>query len=269
MGSSTKVAFLSALAKSRGGSDYLEFGRQEYQEMLSWFLKNKDNLKRRISPSSYISFSASLVTTLRRAEWLRNQDYKEIQIAALDTHQLGRDHVVLPMVALSKAFNTSECRQFIDKDSVDEFLGWYRLDVDTPVVEHSILVHKGVHKLVPEIPHCAERVGGDLAYLRVRLFGRSAALITKHFELAMALGDALYPRNPDAQIVVLCLRSHERHGDTLSNSMRVELESAIRVRCFEPNGRVSFRNARYWNWLENKPSGTNDAESKLALQSDP
>jgi hypothetical protein len=263
MGSSTELGFQSALCMYHSGNGYLDFGKQEYQEMLSWFLNHKDNLKKRIPPSPFISFSASLVTTLQRAEWLRKQNYKDIRIAVLDTRRLGREHLVLPMDRLLKAFNTLEWRKYIDKDSVDEFLGWYRLDVHTSTVEHGTLVQRGLYKLIPEVQHCAERVGGDLAHLRARLFGRNAEFVSKHLELALILGDTLYPGSPDTQIAFLCLRGHDRHGDALWMSMRAKFEMAIRERYFEPDGRVNFATARYWNWLENNPSGAMNAESKL------
>ena len=55
------------------------------------------------------------------------------------------------MVQFLKAANTSEERPYITDDSVDEFLGWYRLDVATPVAEHITLARNGLYKLVPEL----------------------------------------------------------------------------------------------------------------------
>ena len=263
MGSSTEVGFQSALCKRRGQDQDLDFKKQDYQAMVGWFLNHKDNLKKGISPSPFISFSASLVTTLQRAEWLRKQNYKEIRVAVLETRRLNMGQLVIPMVEFLKAFNTSEERPYIAEDSMDEFLGWYRLDIETPVAEHITLVRNGLYKLAPELQQCADRVGGDLARLRSRLFGRSSSFVGRQFEFAMNLGDALYPGSIDTKIAFLCLRSHEKHGDELKNNMLEFLDSRIRYRYFDPHGLVNYSFARYYRWLDNVPSGAINPESKL------
>ena len=263
MGSSTELGFQSALCKRLGKDQDLDFRQQDYQAMVGWFLNHKDNLKKGISPSPFISFSASLVTTLQRAEWLRKQNYREIRVAVLETRRLGPGQLVIPMVEFLKAFNTSEGRPYIAKDSVDEFLGWYRLDVETPFAEHSKLVRNGLYKIAPELQKCADRVGGDLAHLRALLFGRSSSFVGRQFELAMNLGDALYPGSIDTKIAFLCLRSHEKHGQELMNNMLAYLNSTIGCRYFGPHETVNYSFARYYRWLDTIPSGAVNAESKL------
>jgi hypothetical protein len=72
--------------------------------------------------SSFISFSASLLTTLQRAVWHKEKRYSNIYVAVFDTHFLGEQDIILPTSILLGAFNILEKRQYINLDCAEENL---------------------------------------------------------------------------------------------------------------------------------------------------
>lgn len=247
----------------------MEFHEQDYSDMAHWIFHHKDNVKDSNSP--FVSFSASLLTTLQRAEWQKQQAHENVCIFVIDTQFLEETDLVMSLYTLLKAFGTAEQRRFIVDDAADEFVAWYRLDLGAFCIRYSTLGNEGLYRLVPELRNHGAALGACLASLRTQLFNRNSVYpptsmnAQQRLDASSILGHALYPQSIDTFIAFLCLRAHGTYGDgeVLKSSMVALLEGGIYRRYFEENGSINYRSATYYSWLETYPSGSGNEDMRL------
>ena len=256
MGINTKDGFESALCKVQGG--HLNFDEQDYQDVASWVIRHTDNAKNIQKPSPFISFSRSLLTTLQRAEWMKKHRHDDICIAVVDTKCLKETDLVMFLPDLLKAFDVVEGRPYILDDSRDEFVAWYRLDLQTSGVQYSTLGVEGLYRLTPELKDHGAALGACLANLRAVLFQRNgcSAPISlnaeQRLEVSSRLSHLLYPQSFDTLVAFLYIRaqSTSREGEALRVHMEKLIKGTIDNRYFEKDRSVNYQDARYYSWLE-------------------
>jgi hypothetical protein len=264
MGVNSEEGFESAMCKRRGKN--MEFHEQDYSDMAHWIFRHKYNVKDSNSP--FISFSASLLTTLQRAEWLNQQRHEDIRIFVIDTQYLEETDLVMSLYTLLKAFGTAEQRPFIVKDAADEFVAWYRLDLGAFCIQYSTLGNEGLYRLVPELRYCGAALGACLAALREKLFPKDRSAPTsmkpqQRLDVSSTLSHGLYPHSIDTYVAFICLRAHGKYGEALKRSMVALLENGI-YRCyFDEVGSLNYRSAAYYNWLDTYASGSGNDDMRL------
>lgn len=147
---------------------------QDHTVIKRYLQNHVDNDK--TGDSMFVSFSASLLATLQQAEGQTQHDHTNIHIAVLRNQELQKNHLVLPLAVLHRAFGIVEKRRFISGDCADEYLVWGELVLRTHHIPREILLVKGLYRLLPELDdeEGNKHLGRQLARLRKALFDKTA-----------------------------------------------------------------------------------------------
>jgi hypothetical protein len=193
------------------GYDSGLFSQQQMHTLKAGIRDHTNESKNRTS--SFISFIASLLTTLQRAVWHKEKGYSNIYVAVFDTPFLGEQDVILPISILVGAFNILVKRQYINLDCAEEYLVWEQIKLGTDHIRLDELERQGLYKLVPELTRHNQYLGSELPKLRAELFPRQesttgAAVGTNlRFSLCRQLGQAFRTKtcSKDAKMIAYFL----------------------------------------------------------------
>jgi hypothetical protein len=227
-------------------------GNEEIQRSIVNHINNVQKARGQAFQSPWISFSCSLLTTLHRAMWQLEREYRNVTITAVDTSTLSSNEFTCTVTEESLYDNPTEDTRFIEHDCDDESLVFNQLQGQCSRVPSLKPYGDGINELFPELDASDVHtfLSAGLERLRTAAFKIEYPLSTTEIDTCARLAGHLFTGQRCFLIyfALLALRRRPAQDPAVVTYAWEKMKQWRSGVAFDDKGRVRLDNLFYLSW---------------------